>query len=94
MTIEDLLFTGKEKAQRGKDIANRLGITVRDFTQQVERERKAGAPICATKGNNPGYFLAANKEEMENYCNVLKKEAISLFVTRQACLKAIEKLPE
>ena len=91
--IYELLGTGEENAKSGAEICKALNIHIRDLTEAITRERRAGAPICATTGRNPGYFIAANKEEMQLYCNKLYHRAGEIFKTRRACLNTIEKLP-
>ena len=86
LSIADYLSEGKENARTGKEICNLLNITARDLTAAVERERREGQPICASTGSNPGYYLAADRGEMQRYCN-------SLYRTRRACIKAMELLP-
>lgn len=92
--ISEILGHGEENAITGKRICLYLQISTRDLTQAIERERRAGIPICASTGSNPGYYLAANKAEMEAYCQSLKHRGIEIFKTRQACLKAVNNLPE
>lgn len=92
--IFEVLLPGAENAQTGKAICNLLNITPRDLTASIERERRAGAPICASTGSNPGYFLAANQKEMQRYCNSLLHRAGEIHKTRKACIKALKTLPE
>ena len=90
--IHELLCIGRDNPTTGKDLAASLNCGIRDITQQIERERREGRPICATTGDNPGYFLAANEEELLQYCNRLKSRAIELFKTRQALLLELKRL--
>lgn len=93
--ISDYLFIGAENARTGKEICNLLGIKARDLTVAIERERRQGKPICAsTDAKNPGYFLAADKAEMERFCESLKHRAGEIHKTRRACMKSIAHLPE
>lgn len=96
MNISDYLLTGAENAQTAKEICSILGISQRELTQEIERERREdGKPICAsTDTKNPGYFLAANKDEMQRFCNSLFHRAGEIHKTRKACLAAMENLPE
>ena len=71
-----------------------LGCTIRELTIAIERERRAGVPICAHSGSNPGYYLAASKEEMQEYCDSLAHRAGELDKTRTACIETLPKLPE
>lgn len=82
---------GKENAIPGKDIARVLGVDLRTITKAIEQERRAGTPICANcdiERGQQGYYLPANQEELDEYCNSLKRRAIEIFKTRQAILKA------
>ena len=92
MFITDILLTGAENAQSGKELADRLGMTIRDFTEKIAHERRCGHPICASQGENKGYYLAANREEMERYCRSLERREDELRKTREACMAAAKKL--
>jgi len=95
MRITDFLSFGKENAQPGKALAQLLGINIRELSLRIETERRSGEPICATTdGKNPGYYLARNKQEMQEYCQSLHRRAAEIYKTRQECLKTLEKLPE
>lgn len=91
--IFELLSEGAENARTGKELAEFLNCKPRDISAIVERERRQGKPICASTGSNPGYFLAANQEEMQRYCNSLMHRAGEIHKTRRACIKTIAKLP-
>lgn len=93
--IHEILAEGAENAQTGRVICKLLHITARDLTAAIERERRDGKPICAsTDSTNPGYYLAADKEEMQQYCRSLSHRAGEIHKTRQACLQTIGALPE
>lgn len=91
--IHEILLEGADNALTGREICRILGITPRDLTQAIERERRQGAPICASTGKTPGYFLAANQQEMQRYCNSLLHRAGEIHATRRACLETLETLP-
>ena len=91
--IFEILSEGAENARTGKEICRILNITARDLTAAIERERRAGKPICASTGSNPGYFLATNQEEMQRYCNSLMHRAGEIHKTRRACIKTMKELP-
>jgi len=92
--IYEILSEGAENAQTGKEICKLLNVTARDLTSAIERERREGKPICAsTDSKSPGYFLAADKEEMEHYCRSLNHRAGEIHKTRRACLQTIDNLP-
>lgn len=90
--IHESLGTGKENAQTGKELALMHGCNIRDVTAQIERERRNGRPICASSGDSPGYYLAADADELEAYCNQLKRRAIQLFKTRQALINTLRQI--
>lgn len=92
--IAEVLLAGAKNARKGHEICTLLNIKPRDLTAAIERERRAGKPICASTGRNPGYYLAANKEEMQEYCRSLLHRAGEIHKTRSACIKTLEKLPQ
>lgn len=92
--IHELLSEGRENARTGRELAQVLKCSIRDLTEQVEKERRQGHPICAASGENPGYYIAADAEELENYCNRLKGRAIELFKTRQALVRVLQGIAE
>ena len=92
--IHELLAEGAENARPGKELAGLLKISMRELTRTIEAERRAGKPICATvTPPNAGYFLAANRDEMQQYCDSLQHRAGELHKTRKACIKTLDHLP-
>lgn len=92
--IYEVLAEGAQNARPGREICDLLGISRRELAAAIEKERREGKPICAaTSRPNPGYFLAANKAELERYCQSLFHRAGELHKTRKACLAALEDLP-
>ena len=91
--IHEYLSIGQENARTGRELCDLLRITPRDLTAAIERERRAGQPICASTGSPAGYFLAANRQEMERYCCSLRRRAGEIHKTRRACLRSLETLP-
>ena len=94
MTIYEQLGTGKENAMTGRELATMFDCDIRLITQEIERERRAGHPICAASGERPGYFLPADNEELQAYCDRLKGRAIELFKTRQALVSVLRQRQE
>lgn len=92
--ITELLNTGRENARTGQELADMLGITYRELTAAIERERRAGAPICAATGRPQGYYIAANEQELRTYCDQLRGRAIEVFKTRQALVNVLRALAE
>lgn len=92
--IYEILAEGAENAKTGKEICNLLGLTVREMTLAIEKERRAGYPICANTHGIRGYFLAANQYEMQTYCKSLLHRAGEIHKTHSACMKTLENLPQ
>ena len=93
--ISDYLLTGAENAQCGRDLCSMLRINSRELRHAIEQERRAGKPICSSSNTqHPGYFLAANKSEMQTFCRSLFHRAGEIHKTRKACIKAIDSLPD
>lgn len=91
--VFEVLSEGAGNALTGRELCKILNITPRELTQAIERERRAGRPICAATGKKPGYFLAANQEEMQRYCRSLWRRAGEIHKTRRACLDSMTNLP-
>lgn len=93
--VADLLSTGKENARTGRTLAKLLRCNIRDITAWIERERRAGLPICASNDpEHPGYYLAGTAGELQRYCNMLDKRADELRKTSLALLKKAQALSE
>ena len=92
--IYELLSRGKDNCITGKQLCDMTGLKLRTLTQQIEKERREGKPICASSEypDKHGYYIASSQEELEDYCGRLKHRAVELFKTRQQCLKAIGQL--
>lgn len=91
--IFELLGPGRANAKTGRELAAVLDLDIRTVTEQIERERRAGKPICAAMHDNPGYYLAETQEDLQQYCNLLQNRATELFITRKALLSVLQKLP-
>ena len=91
--IEEQLLRGAENARTGRELAKILDLDIREVVRQVEKERRAGAPICAGALGTQGYYLAADQEELKTYCGRLFKRAGELHKTRRALLANLDKLP-
>jgi len=93
--IFELLSTGRENARTARELAAICGTDRRSISLLVERERRAGKPICATSdGVTPGYYIAADRAEMEQYCDNLRHREREIAKTRRACAATIADLPD
>lgn len=89
--ISELLGTGIESARTARELATACKCDTRKISITVERERRQGKPICAScTGEHRGYYLAADAEELEDYCGSLYKRGGELFKTRRALIRTLE----
>ena len=92
--IHEILPAGRDNAMTGRELPTMFNCDIRAITIQIEKERREGHPICAASGDNPGYFLPADDDELAAYCKRLKKRAVELFKTRQALIKVLRQRQE
>lgn len=93
--VHELLTVGRENAIPCRDLARILAKTPREITAAIQKERREGAPICATaRGKRKGYFLAANRAEMQDFCGQLLHRAGEIHKTRRALMRTLDRLPE
>ncbi len=91
--IYEVLEQGADNAQTGRSLCRLLGITPRELTAAIEKERRQGKPICASTGANPGYYIPQTRQDMQEYCRSLQRRAGEIFKTRAACIKTLDQLP-
>lgn len=91
--IHELLAEGEENARTAKELKDYLGLKKRQITKQIERERRAGWPICASVTDPRGYFLAESRETLAAYCHSLKHRHREVGKTLEALEAAIDSLP-
>ena len=92
--IYELLSLGRENARTASDLATMTGLDRRAVSLIIERERRAGRPICATTDSTtPGYFIAADRDEMARYIASLQHREREIAKTRRACEKTLAALP-
>lgn len=93
--IHEVLMTGADNPTTGKELAEMFSCSIRDITEQIQNERRQGHPICSKcDGRNAGYYMAADREELQDYCKRLHKRAGEIHKTRRHLLKAMETMPE
>lgn len=92
--IFELLDTGEQNARTARELAKLTGTNRRSISILVERERRAGKPICATcDSTTPGYYIPATRGDMERYCRRLQHRAGEIYKTRAACIETLDSLP-
>lgn len=77
---------GEQRAMRTAEIMAITGMTQREVSRAVQREREKHF-ICATMSNGGGYYRPAHGSEIERYKNSQEKRiamhAISLQLARR-----------
>ena len=83
--VSKLLFIGREWAITGGELVQLLELNdLRELTQMIEAERRAGIPICAsTDSAAPGYFIASGPDELQAYISSLDRRLHNIRQTRQ-----------
>ena len=84
--MKDLLLShlqahchGQGNARTGKGIAEYLHIQLRDLVRCVEELRREGVIIGSTKAD--GYYIPANKDEVDRYLAAYRSTVMSQLVT-------------
>ena len=91
-TIASLLRKGKENAISTKDLVYLSGCkSARHLQEKIAEERVAGAIICS--GSGKGYWLPANRKEIEEFCQTMEKRAKNIFNATRSARRALD-LPE
>jgi len=91
--IAEILGIGRDNARTAQEIGRILDLDPRSVTAQVSKERLAGSPICSIcRGEHRGYFLPANRQELEHFCNRLEHRAGRIMRTREACVTKLDSL--
>lgn len=90
--IASLLPVGKENAISTKELVRIAGCSSsRELQQRIAEERRAGAIICSS--TTGGYFIPANREEMQEFYMVLKNRAKNTLRVLKSVRRAL-KVPE
>jgi len=79
--VANLLRHGADYATSARELAAFLNWPPRMVTRQIERERRAGIPICA---NSAGYFLPSSDVERDFYIASLAHREAEIRRTRAA----------
>lgn len=90
--IEQVLEEGQSRAIRAEQLAEIFGTDRRTICAEIERERRQGAPICASTRDQKGYYLAETGEQVRIYCRVLLHRVNEIQRTRRALLKTAQRM--
>lgn len=85
LMVAELLDVGERSALPSSYLCKILGISRRQLTREIEKERRSGAFICAS---GSGYYIAENAFEFRCYLRTLESRARELDTTRSALIAA------
>lgn len=88
--ITGLIHNGEENALTARDLAAITGLSVRDITLQIARERQAGAVILSS---GKGYFLPSNEDEILHFVNAMNSRARNIYLAAQSAKAMLAKVP-
>lgn len=91
--VADILPHGAANAIDGQTLATAMGFkSVRELSKRIERERRAGQPICAAvSGEHKGYFLG-DPDELRLYLHSLDRRLREVRRTRDACSETLHRM--
>jgi len=87
------LHVGSERAIKARDLARLLGLrSDRAMREAIRQLRREGYLIVSSVGANPGYFVAASREEWEAFRDGnLKPRAFDILETAKAMSDAAQR---
>lgn len=80
----------KPENKTHKQLAMEVGLKPKNFRQQIKEMRKAGIPVCSN--DQQGYWMARDKEDIENMIKYYKTYVNSMNHTIRALRKAQVKI--
>lgn len=88
--VNSLLNRGEENAVTARDLAAITGLSVREVTAQIARERQAGAVILSS---SKGYFLPANNEEILHFVRAMDSRARNIYLATRSAKSILARVP-
>lgn len=90
--LQALLPKGRMNAVTAADLAALTGLDPRQATREIQRMRLRGVPVCASSGENPGYWISNDSKEVAQYCKTLDRRLKNIRATREAVGNALAKM--
>lgn len=92
--VSAYLPIGAGNAIDGKTLSATMGFkTVRELSRQIQRERLAGAPICAAvSGDSRGCYSTDEPAELRRYISALDRRLREIRRTRDACRDTLRRM--
>lgn len=88
--ITQLLATGEANAKTARDLATITGLTLREVTLQIAKERQDGAVILSS---GKGYFLPGNIEEVLHFCRTMDSRAKNIYLASRSAKALLSQVP-
>ncbi len=86
-SISDLLKRGKDNGISASRLAEFLGTSTRGVGSMIEAARRAGELICS---GSTGYYLPANRAELEETYLNMRKRSLSMLYTMKKTREALK----
>ena len=87
--VYEVLGRGADQAVTAARLSDLLGMSRRDITRAIQRERLAGKRICASSSPiRPGYYRTDDTGEIIRFCKRLECREGEIRKTRRALLQA------
>lgn len=85
MKLLDMLPVGRAGALTARQLADLLDVKQRTVTRSIEGLRRRGVPVCGSSdGDNGGYYVAANAEELSTYLAERKDRTRTIVQSTEA----------
>lgn len=88
--ITGLIHNGEENAVTARDLAAITGLSVREITAQIARERQAGAVILSS---GKGYFMPSNEDEILHFIRTMDSRAKQIFLAARSAKAMLATMP-
>lgn len=88
--IIDLLQSGEANAKTARDLATITGLTLREVTLQIAKERQDGAVILSS---GKGYFRPGNTEEVLRFCRTMDSRAKNIYLASRSAKALLAQVP-
>jgi hypothetical protein len=89
--VSGVLGTDRESALTAAELQALFGLSEpRVVTRQIQRERQAGAPICAvSNGDSRGYYLTDDPDELGRYIRSLDHRVREIRGTQEGLRRTL-----
>jgi len=91
--VSELLNRGKENAVTTEELLRACHFeNRRELTLQIANERAAGALICSRTSGKGGYYLPADRAEVQDFINSMSSRARNTFKAVKAAREYLKQI--